>query len=33
LVRVDVSAEKSNGERLPQTWLELASYQLKNSGR
>ena len=33
LVRIEVSAEKSNGERLPQTWLELASYQLKGSGR
>jgi hypothetical protein len=33
LVRVEVSAEKSNGERLPQTWLELASYQLKDAGR
>jgi hypothetical protein len=33
LVRVDVSAEKSNGERLPQTWLELVSYQLQDAGR
>jgi hypothetical protein len=34
LVRVEVSAERSNGERLPQTWLELASYQVKSpSGR
>ena len=33
LVRVEVSAEKSNGERLPQTWLELVSYQLQDSGR
>jgi hypothetical protein len=33
LVRVDVSAEKSNGERVPQTWLELVSYQLQEPGR
>jgi hypothetical protein len=33
LVRIDVSAEKSNGERMPQTWLELVSYQLQDSGR
>ncbi|WNG37548.1 hypothetical protein F0U60_30495 [Archangium minus] len=32
LVRVEVSAEKSNGERVPQTWLELASYKLQDSG-
>jgi hypothetical protein len=32
LVRVEVSVEKANGERLPQTWLELASYQLRDSG-
>ncbi|WP_257447100.1 hypothetical protein [Archangium lipolyticum] len=32
LVRVEVSAEKANGERLPQTWLELASYKLRDSG-
>ncbi|PTL85349.1 hypothetical protein [Vitiosangium sp. GDMCC 1.1324] len=32
LVRVEVSAEKSNGERVPQTWLELASYKLQGSG-
>jgi hypothetical protein len=31
LVRVEVSAEKANGERLPQTWLELASYKLRDS--
>lgn len=33
LVRVEVSAEKSNGERVPQTWLELASYKLQGSDR
>ncbi|HYO65605.1 MAG TPA: hypothetical protein VEU33_05940 [Archangium sp.] len=33
LVRIEVSAEKSNGERLPQTWLELASFKLQDSGR
>jgi hypothetical protein len=33
LVRVEVSAEKSNGERMPQTWLELASFQLQESAR
>lgn len=33
LVRVDVSAEKSNGERVPQTRLELVSYQLREPGR
>jgi hypothetical protein len=32
LVRVEVSVEKANGERLPQTWLELASYKLRDSG-
>jgi hypothetical protein len=29
LVRIEVSAEKANGERLPQTWLELASFKLQ----
>lgn len=33
LVRIEVSAEKSNGERVPQTWLELASYKLRGSDR
>jgi hypothetical protein len=33
LVRIEVSAEKSNGERLTQTWLELASFKLQESGR
>ncbi|HEX8824700.1 MAG TPA: hypothetical protein VF794_32570 [Archangium sp.] len=33
LVRIDVSAEKADGERLPQTWLELASYKLQRMGR
>jgi hypothetical protein len=33
LVRIEVSAEKANGERLPQTWLELASFKLQGSGR
>jgi hypothetical protein len=33
LVRVAVSAEKINGERVPQTWLELVSYQLQDPGR
>jgi hypothetical protein len=33
LVRIEVSAEKSNGERLPQTWLELASFKLQQPGR
>ncbi|HYO52238.1 hypothetical protein [Archangium sp.] len=33
LVRVEVSAEKSNGERMPQTWLELASFKLQDQGR
>lgn len=33
LVRIEVSAEKSNGERVPQTWLELASYKLQGSDR
>ena len=33
LVRVEVSAEKSNGERLPQTWLELVSFELQQPGR
>jgi hypothetical protein len=30
LVRVETMAERSNGERLPQTWLELVSYELKS---
>jgi hypothetical protein len=33
LVRIEVSAEKANGERLPQTWLELASFKLQGPGR
>ena len=33
LVRIEVSAEKSNGERMPQTWLELASFKLQQPGR
>lgn len=33
LVRIEVSAEKASGERLPQTWLELASFKLQGSGR
>ncbi|HSP77983.1 MAG TPA: hypothetical protein VLQ93_05615 [Myxococcaceae bacterium] len=33
LVRVEILAEKSSGERMPQTWLELVSYELKPSGR
>ena len=33
LVRIEVSAEKSNGERMPQTWLELASFKLQEPGR
>lgn len=33
LVRIDVSAENTSGERVPQTWLELASYKLQGSGR
>jgi hypothetical protein len=33
LVRIEVSAEKANGERLPQTWLELASFKVQGPGR
>jgi len=33
LVRLDLSLENRGGERVPQTSLELASYQLKDSGR
>ncbi|MCY1077660.1 hypothetical protein [Archangium lansingense] len=33
LVRIEVSAEKSNGERLPQTWLELTSFKLQEPSR
>ncbi|ATB32839.1 hypothetical protein [Melittangium boletus] len=33
LVRLDLSVERGSGERVPQTSLELASYQLKDSGR
>jgi hypothetical protein len=29
LVRIEVSAEMANGQRVPQTFLELSSYQLK----
>lgn len=29
LVRLEVSVERANGERIPQTLMELASYQLK----
>lgn len=31
LVRVEVTAERSNGERVPQTVLELTSYKLQNA--
>jgi hypothetical protein len=33
LVRIEVSAEKANGERLPQTWLELASFKVQGPGQ
>jgi len=33
LVRIEVSAEKANGERLPQTWLELTSFKLQGPGQ
>ena len=33
LVRIDVAVERGNGERLPQTWLELTAYKLNGPGQ